>query len=69
MFKILQRLKTLKIYKMPTAEYPEKNHTSLAGLDQNLLFFGPPYISETLNKVANLFFESLFIILAQHHRR
>ena len=29
---------------MPTAEYPEKNHTSLAGLDQNLLFFGPPYI-------------------------
>ena len=26
------------------AEQPAKNRTSLAGLEQNLLFFDPPYI-------------------------
>ena len=26
------------------AEHPARNRTSLAGLEQNLLFFGPPHI-------------------------
>ena len=44
MAKILQGLKTLKMCKMQHAEHLGKDHTTLAGLDQNLLFFGPPYI-------------------------
>ena len=44
MAKILQGLKTLKMCKMQHAEHLGKDHTTLAGLDQNLLFYGPPYI-------------------------
>ena len=45
MAKILQHLKTLKICQLQHAEHPLKDHTSLAGPNQNLLFFGPPYIN------------------------
>ena len=30
---------------MRHAEHPARNRTSLAGLEQNLLFFGPPHIT------------------------
>ena len=42
--KILLCQKTLQMCYLRHAERHARDRTSLAGLEQNLLFFGPPYI-------------------------
>ena len=44
------------------AEHPARNRTSLAGLEQNLLFFGPPYIKTNLDTEHNIKHEFRAII-------